>query len=61
RMTRRKIQIRKINDITARQVTFSKRRQGLVKKARELAILCEAEVAVVVFASSGKLYHYSSN
>jgi hypothetical protein len=41
-------------------VTFSKRRNGLLKKARELSILCDAEVGVMVFSSSGRLYEFAS-
>nr|AYK27568.1 short vegetative phase [Morus alba var. alba] len=60
-MTRQKIEIKKIDNITARQVTFSKRRRGLFKKAQELSTLCDAELALVVFSSTGKLYEYSSS
>ncbi|WOL02780.1 MADS-box transcription factor 22 [Canna indica] len=60
-MAREKIQIRKINNVTARQVTFSKRRRGLFKKAEELSILCDAEVALMVFSSTGKLFDFSSS
>ncbi|KAL3534369.1 hypothetical protein ACH5RR_002830 [Cinchona calisaya] len=59
-MGRGKIEIKKIENINSRQVTFSKRRAGLLKKARELAILCDAEVGVVVFSSTGKLYEFAS-
>jgi hypothetical protein len=41
-------------------VTFSKRRNGIFKKARELAILCDAEVGLVIFSSTGRLYEYAS-
>ncbi|KAK2977283.1 hypothetical protein RJ640_013048 [Escallonia rubra] len=60
-MAREKIQIRKIDNATARQVTFSKRRRGLFKKAEELAVLCDADVALIVFSSTGKLFEYSSS
>ncbi|PON98323.1 MADS-box transcription factor [Trema orientale] len=60
-MTRQKIEIKKIDNITARQVTFSKRRRGLFKKAQELSTLCDAEMALIVFSSTGKLYDYSSS
>ncbi|EPS73619.1 hypothetical protein M569_01137 [Genlisea aurea] len=60
-MAREKIQIRKIDNVTARQVTFSKRRRGLFKKAEELAVLCDADVALIVFSSSGKLFEYASS
>jgi hypothetical protein len=41
-------------------VTFSKRRNGLLKKAKELGILCDAEVGLIIVSSTGKLYEYSS-
>ncbi|XP_060962848.1 MADS-box transcription factor 23 isoform X4 [Cannabis sativa] len=59
-MGRGKIVIRRIDNSTSRQVTFSKRRNGLLKKAKELAILCDAEVGVMIFSSTGKLYDFSS-
>ncbi|XP_062100332.1 MADS-box protein JOINTLESS [Humulus lupulus] len=59
-MAREKIQIRKIDNATARQVTFSKRRKGLVKKAEELSVLCDADVGLIIFSSTGKLFEYSS-
>ncbi|KAL2340001.1 hypothetical protein Fmac_007941 [Flemingia macrophylla] len=60
-MTRSKIKIKKIDNITARQVTFSKRRRGLFKKAAELSVLCDAEVGLIVFSSTGKLFDFSSS
>lgn len=60
-MAREKIKIRKIDNITARQVTFSKRRRGLLKKAEELAVLCDADVALVIFSATGKLFEYASS
>ncbi|KAI8541959.1 hypothetical protein RHMOL_Rhmol08G0101400 [Rhododendron molle] len=59
-MGRGKIVIRRIDNTTSRQVTFSKRRNGLLKKAKELAILCDAEVGLVIFSSTGKLYEFAS-
>ncbi|KAI9176763.1 hypothetical protein LWI28_006883 [Acer negundo] len=60
-MTRQKIEIKKIDNTSARQVTFSKRRRGLFKKAHELSTLCDAEIALIVFSSTGKLSEYSSS
>lgn len=60
-MAREKIQIKKIDNATARQVTFSKRRRGLFKKAEELSVLCDADVALIVFSSTGKLFEYASS
>ncbi|XP_016507440.1 MADS-box transcription factor 23-like isoform X2 [Nicotiana tabacum] len=59
-MGRGKIVIRRIDNSTSRQVTFSKRRNGLLKKAKELAILCDAEVGLIIFSSTGKLYEFSN-
>ncbi|CBI35415.3 unnamed protein product, partial [Vitis vinifera] len=59
-MGRGKIVIRRIDNSTSRQVTFSKRRNGLLKKAKELSILCDAEVGLVIFSSTGKLYDYAN-
>jgi SRF-type transcription factor (DNA-binding and dimerisation domain) len=58
---RGRVELKLIEDKTSRQVRFSKRRSGLFKKAFELAVLCDAEVALLVFSQSGKLYEYSSS
>lgn len=47
-MGRKKIDITTIKDPRLRQVTYSRRRNGLLKKARELAILCDCHVALTV-------------
>ncbi|KAI9160725.1 hypothetical protein LWI28_010977 [Acer negundo] len=60
-MGRGKIEIKRIENLNSRQVTFSKRRNGLLKKAKELSVLCDAEVGVVIFSSTGKLYEFSSS
>ncbi|XP_021717230.1 MADS-box transcription factor ANR1-like isoform X3 [Chenopodium quinoa] len=59
-MGRGKIVIKRIDNATSRQVTFSKRRSGLLKKARELSVLCDAEVGAIIFSSTGKLYDFAS-
>ncbi|XP_057764226.1 floral homeotic protein AGAMOUS-like isoform X3 [Salvia miltiorrhiza] len=58
---RGKIAIKRIENTTNRQVTFCKRRNGLLKKAYELSVLCDAEVALVVFSTRGRLYEYANN
>ncbi|CAL5410054.1 unnamed protein product [Camellia sinensis] len=58
---RGKIEIKRIENTTNRQVTFCKRRNGLLKKAYELSVLCDAEVALIVFSTRGRLYEYSNN
>ncbi|XP_030934136.1 agamous-like MADS-box protein AGL11 isoform X2 [Quercus lobata] len=60
-MGRRKIEIKRIEDNTKRQVSFCKRRNGLLKKACELSVLCDAEVALLIFSSRGRLYEYANN
>ncbi|CAA2973742.1 MADS-box SOC1 [Olea europaea subsp. europaea] len=60
-MVRGKTQMKRIENATSRQVTFSKRRSGLLKKAFELSVLCDAEVAVIIFSPKGKLYEFSSS
>ncbi|KAF3796909.1 Agamous-like MADS-box protein [Nymphaea thermarum] len=58
-MGRVKLQIKKIENSTNRQVTFSKRRNGLIKKAYELSILCDIDIALIMFSPSGRLSHFS--
>ncbi|KAL8044720.1 hypothetical protein ABFX02_08G063900 [Erythranthe guttata] len=60
-MGRGKIVIERIDNTTSRQVTFSKRRSGLLKKAKELSILCDAEVGLIIFSTTGKLYEFSGD
>ncbi|PIN10777.1 hypothetical protein CDL12_16629 [Handroanthus impetiginosus] len=60
-MGRRKLEIKRIEDKSARQVTFTKRRNGLLKKAKELSVLCDVDVAAIIFSSRGKLYHFCSS
>ncbi|KAL6517531.1 hypothetical protein OROMI_033232 [Orobanche minor] len=57
---RKKITIEKIENETNRQVTFSKRRAGLFKKASELSTLCGVESAIVVFSPSEKAHSFGS-
>ncbi|KAK3016915.1 hypothetical protein RJ639_006520 [Escallonia herrerae] len=60
-MVRGKIQMKPIENATSRQVTFSKRRNGLLKKAYELSVLCDAEVALIIFSQKGRLYDFASS
>ncbi|XP_068147350.1 myocyte-specific enhancer factor 2 isoform X3 [Drosophila tropicalis] len=59
-MGRKKIQISRITDERNRQVTFNKRKFGVMKKAYELSVLCDCEIALIIFSSSNKLYQYAS-
>ncbi|CAN6200844.1 unnamed protein product [Urochloa humidicola] len=57
-MGRGKVELKRIENRVSRQVTFSKRRKGLLKKAHELAVLCDVDVGVVVFSERGKVFQY---
>lgn len=59
-MARGKIQIKRIENTTNRQVTYSKRRNGLFKKANELTVLCDAKVSIIMISSTGKVQEYVS-
>ncbi|OAY37447.1 protein TRANSPARENT TESTA 16 [Manihot esculenta] len=59
-MGRGKIPIKRIENQTTRQVTFSKRRAGLLKKTHELSVLCDAQIGLIVFSSTGKMCQYCS-
>ncbi|XP_038678648.1 agamous-like MADS-box protein MADS9 isoform X2 [Tripterygium wilfordii] len=59
-MGRGKIEIKRIENSSNRQVTYSKRRSGIIKKAKEITVLCDAKVSLVIFASSGKMHEYCS-
>ncbi|XP_067932461.1 myocyte-specific enhancer factor 2C-like isoform X2 [Watersipora subatra] len=59
-MGRKKIQISRIGDERNRQVTFTKRKFGLMKKAYELSVLCDCEIALIIFNSANKLFQYAS-
>nr|GEW95172.1 transcription factor, MADS-box [Tanacetum cinerariifolium] len=53
---RQKIEVKKIEAKSSRQVTFSKRRAGLLKKAVELCVLTGAKVAVLVKSPGSNIY-----
>lgn len=55
------MELKRIENKINRQVTFAKRRNGLLKKAYELSVLCDAEVALIIFSNRGKLYEFCSS
>ncbi|KAB2616858.1 agamous-like MADS-box protein AGL12 [Pyrus ussuriensis x Pyrus communis] len=59
-MARGKVQMKRIENPVHRQVTFCKRRAGLLKKAKELSVLCDAEIGVFIFSSHGKLFELAT-
>nr|ADC79707.1 SEPALLATA1-like protein [Euptelea pleiosperma] len=60
-MGRGRVELKRIENKINRQVTFAKRRNGLLKKAYELSILCDAEVGLIIFSNRGKLYEFCSS
>nr|UZO46489.1 SEPALLATA3-like MADS-box protein [Iris laevigata] len=60
-MVRGRVELKRIENKINRQVTFAKRRNGLLKKAYELSVLCDAEVALIIFSNRGKLYEFCSS
>ncbi|KAK4280284.1 hypothetical protein QN277_011926 [Acacia crassicarpa] len=60
-MGRGRVELRRIENKISRQVTFSKRRSGLFKKAQEISVLCDAQVALIIFSTKGKLFEFSSD
>ncbi|KAL8161446.1 hypothetical protein V2J09_012935 [Rumex salicifolius] len=60
-MGRGRVELKRIENKINRQVTFAKRRGGLLKKAYELSVLCDAEIALIIFSNRGKLYEFCSS
>jgi len=60
-MGRNKIKIEKIENSRIRQVTFYKRKKGLIKKSMELSLLCEAKILLCVLDKNEKLTTYVSD
>ncbi|GAA0157767.1 hypothetical protein LIER_14959 [Lithospermum erythrorhizon] len=59
-MVRRKVEIKKIEDKAKRHTTFTKRRQGLFKKANDLCTKCGADVAIITFSLAGNVYGFGN-
>ncbi|KAD4385379.1 hypothetical protein E3N88_25547 [Mikania micrantha] len=60
-MGRGRVTLKRIENKLNRQITFSKRMSGLMKKAHEISILCDVDVALIVFSTEGKLAEYATN
>jgi hypothetical protein len=61
KMGRGKVELKRIENKISRQVTLAKRRNGLLKKAYELSLLCDAEVALIIFSTRGRLFEFCSS
>lgn len=59
-MARGRVQMKRIENPVHRQVTFCKRRAGLLKKAKELSVLCDAEIGLLIFSAHGKLFELAT-
>ncbi|KDO42381.1 hypothetical protein CISIN_1g042412mg, partial [Citrus sinensis] len=46
----KKIEIKKIADAKARQVTYAKRKKSLIKKAREISVACGIDLVLITFS-----------
>ncbi|XP_057526481.1 agamous-like MADS-box protein AGL62 [Amaranthus tricolor] len=53
-----KIKMARIKNLSHRQVTFSKRRLGLFKKASEICTLCGVEAIIIVFSPGQKIFSF---
>ena len=59
-MGRKKLAMQKIANPHSRQVTFTKRKDGIIKKASELSILCGANVGLIMFSPKGRLITFAN-
>lgn len=57
----KKLELKRIPNPSNRHSSFSKRKNGLLKKSFELSVLCDAEVALIIFSDTGKIYEFASN
>ncbi|RYQ99707.1 hypothetical protein HN51_050096 [Arachis hypogaea] len=58
---RQKIEIKRIENKKNCQISFTKRKDGLLKKANELKSLCDAGVDLIIYSSNGKAYYYGDS
>ncbi|CAM8912789.1 unnamed protein product [Rhodiola kirilowii] len=53
-MGRVKLKIKRLENSNSRQTTYAKRKNGILKKAKELAILCDIDILLLMFSPTGK-------
>ncbi|XP_073015146.1 agamous-like MADS-box protein AGL30 isoform X1 [Primulina eburnea] len=54
RMGRVKLKIQRLENLSSRQVTYGKRRAGILKKAQEISVLCDIDIILLMFSPTGK-------
>ncbi|KAM2113148.1 hypothetical protein ACFX1Q_021873 [Malus domestica] len=54
RMGRVKLKIKRLENTNGRQATYAKRKNGIMKKANELSILCDIDIVLLMFSPTGK-------
>ena len=60
-MGKKRVELKRIQNSGSRRATFSMRKNGLLKKAFELSILCDTEVALIIFSESGKINEFAGH
>ncbi|KAK4437050.1 Agamous-like MADS-box protein [Sesamum alatum] len=53
-MGRVKLKIQRLESLSSRQVTYGKRRAGILKKAQEISVLCDIDIILLMFSPTGK-------
>ncbi|KAJ7981339.1 MADS-box transcription factor [Quillaja saponaria] len=56
----KKLPMKKINNPSSLHVTYSKRRDGLIKLASELSVSCDIDVGLLIFSPSGRFMCFAS-
>lgn len=54
RMGRVKLKIKRLENTNGRQATYAKRKNGIMKKANELSVLCDIDIVLLMFSPTGK-------
>ncbi|KAE8798105.1 APETALA3-like MADS-box protein [Hordeum vulgare] len=55
------METKRVEEASRRQASYSRRRSGIMNNARELAVVCDAQVAIVMLSATGKHHHFCSD